>query len=74
MLETFIEDSLSARFQDEISLSELISLIESRHEEITGDVSDMLLNLTDYLEFKDTMLSFKKVRLENSNSIFVQDF
>jgi The ARF-like 2 binding protein BART len=61
LLEGFIERSLSDRFGDKISLSDLLNLVENRQQEITGDVWDMLLSLSDFREFKETMLAHKKV-------------
>ena len=57
-IETFIADSLAQQIEG-FSMEEFQDMLENREGEICGDIFDLLLSLSDFQEFKDTMLSYK---------------
>ena len=58
LIETFIDVSLTEKL-DGFSMDEFQELLEEHEGEICGDIFDLLLSLSDFQEFKDTMLSYK---------------
>ena len=58
LIETFIAESLTERIEG-FSMEEFQDMLENREGEICGDIFDLLLSLSDFQEFKDTMLSYK---------------
>ena len=58
LIETFIADSLTQHIEG-FSMDEFQEMLETRSNEICGDIFDLLLGLSDFQEFKDTMLSYK---------------
>ena len=58
LIETFIDVSLTEKL-DGFSMDEFQELLEEHEGEICGDIFDLLLGLSDFQEFKDTMLSYK---------------
>ena len=58
LIETFIAERLTLHIEG-FSMEEFQDMLENREGEICGDIFDLLLSLSDFQEFKDTMLSYK---------------
>ena len=58
LIETFIAEKLTECISG-FSMEEFQDLLENHEGEICGDIFDLLLSLSDFQEFKDTMLSYK---------------
>ena len=59
-VEAFVERFIAARDAD-FSMSAFLVSLQSRKDEVTGDVWDLLATATDFLLFKETMLSYKAI-------------
>ncbi|KAJ1444831.1 the ARF-like 2 binding protein BART-domain-containing protein [Pelagophyceae sp. CCMP2097] len=59
--EAHLEAALAAALPGS-SMSELMASLDGRRDEITGDVFDLLLGLSDFGEFKAMMIAFKRGR------------
>ena len=60
-----IEGFIAARLQDAIEdfdMEEFGAMLEARPDEISGDVFDTLMSLSDFAEFKGLMLAHKNAR------------
>eukprot|EP00518_Triparma_eleuthera_P003850 CAMPEP_0182457326 /NCGR_PEP_ID=MMETSP1319-20130603/2912_1 /TAXON_ID=172717 /ORGANISM="Bolidomonas pacifica, Strain RCC208" /LENGTH=214 /DNA_ID=CAMNT_0024655763 /DNA_START=241 /DNA_END=885 /DNA_ORIENTATION=+ len=58
LIEGYLQSELSLAIPD-FSMDRFGALLSTRHDEITGDVLDMLMSFTDFEEFKGLMLSYK---------------
>ena len=60
-----IEGFIAARLQDAIEdfdMEEFGAMLEARPDEVSGDVFDTLMSLSDFAEFKGLMLAHKNAR------------
>eukprot|EP00128_Syssomonas_multiformis_P005958 Colp12_sorted_trinity150504_noHs@21928 len=57
-IENFIETKLKER-EPGFSMDSFMGMIKARHDQVEGDVFDLLTSLGDFNEFKELMLSFK---------------
>ena len=59
LVEAHLEESLSRSVQD-FSMAEFSGMLAERQDETTGDVFDLMLALSDFEEFKQMMLAYKR--------------
>mmetsp|Transcript_45788 Transcript_45788/g.139098 ORF Transcript_45788/g.139098 Transcript_45788/m.139098 type:complete len:95 (+) Transcript_45788:481-765(+) len=60
MIETLLEQRLAQQFPH-ISIKNVASILVERSDEVTVDVIEMLSSLSDFNEFKELMLSHKRI-------------
>jgi len=64
MIEHFMEKYVIDRMREEglhaITFRQIENMVSDRLDEITGDVADVLLSFSDFVEFKEMMFSHKK--------------
>eukprot|EP00603_Paraphysomonas_imperforata_P014938 CAMPEP_0114466584 /NCGR_PEP_ID=MMETSP0104-20121206/9149_1 /TAXON_ID=37642 ORGANISM="Paraphysomonas imperforata, Strain PA2" /NCGR_SAMPLE_ID=MMETSP0104 /ASSEMBLY_ACC=CAM_ASM_000202 /LENGTH=153 /DNA_ID=CAMNT_0001639957 /DNA_START=113 /DNA_END=574 /DNA_ORIENTATION=- len=65
LIESYLERRLS---QKGISMRNFESQLEDRKDEISGEIFDLLLSLSDFSEFKDLMLSYKRSKGDRRGS------
>merc|ERR1712029_282972 len=60
-VEEFIQAQLEKRIHN-FSMKDFIKELESKRDELDGEVFKMLFTLTDFLAFKEMMIDFKLMR------------
>eukprot|EP00656_Telonema_subtile_P042073 TRINITY_DN474_c0_g1_i6.p1 TRINITY_DN474_c0_g1~~TRINITY_DN474_c0_g1_i6.p1 ORF type:complete len:116 (+),score=33.61 TRINITY_DN474_c0_g1_i6:70-417(+) len=73
MLEKHIEAGLTQGIPD-FSMERFLLLLEKREEEVSADVFDMLLSLSDFEMFRDQMCEFKEQCLGGCEGFAAENF
>eukprot|EP00667_Euglena_gracilis_P026300 EG_transcript_31508 len=58
-IERYIERTLREEIEG-FDMATFASLLQSRKEEVTGDIWDLLVSFTDFLTFKELMLAHQR--------------
>jgi len=58
LVENYIQEELKKRISG-FSMEEFTKSLENRHDQIGGDILDMLLSFTDFMTFKEMFLEYK---------------
>ncbi|XP_058954746.1 ADP-ribosylation factor-like protein 2-binding protein [Pocillopora verrucosa] len=58
LVENYIEEELKKRISG-FSMEEFSKSLESRHDQIGGDILEMLMSFTDFMTFKEMFLEYR---------------
>lgn len=61
LLENYIQEELKKRISG-FSMEDFTKSLENRHDQIGGDILDMLLSFTDFMAFKEMFLEYKSAK------------
>jgi len=59
LIETYIDKELQEKVNG-YSSEKFMKMVKERPDEVTGDVFDMLMSLSDFEEFRGVILAYKK--------------
>merc|ERR1711939_1025192 len=68
LIEEHVERGLS---EADFSMEQFLSVLEARQEEISADVFDMLLSMSDFEMFKEQMLEYREQCVEKTSTGFL---
>jgi len=70
---TLIEDHIELGLRDAIpdfSMEKFLEMLEKRRDEVSEDVIDMLISMSDFEIFKESMLEYKEQCVENTGCLY----
>merc|ERR1711998_302205 len=70
LIEEHVERGLSEGVPD-FSMEQFLSILEEREDEVSADVFDMLLTMSDFELFKEQMLEYKEQCVEKTSTGFL---